>query len=327
MHEDGLHHRLPADPLVARELPRLEVLRRENPHLVQRVDPARGPILPEVLHLLRDERFRPLPADLVEPLRVVDRRVHVPLHRHGLQVLRAHHRADPAPRVRAVPVVHDRGEPDEVLPGGPDAAHPHVPPVAGADRVFRLADGLPPEGRGVVELRSAVDREVHRVLRPAPEHEAVPPRPLQLGPEEPAAVGLAEEPGQRAVGRDEMAAAAADEEADEGARHVYERVVGAEGVPAPVFFQEDAGRESLPAQVRLDPWVRDLVFPDPVLRQVDVQKSAEHRVHRALDGARSAKRFPIAHSTASGAARRTACRTSSRGLQGFRMQGTVERRA
>ena len=84
-------------------------------------------------------------------------------------------------------VVPDRGETDEVLPGGADGKHLD-PLVRRLEEVRRLVNVLPPETGGVDQMRLAIHDGKHdRFLRAAGDHDPVITRLFQLRSEVPAA--------------------------------------------------------------------------------------------------------------------------------------------
>ena len=177
-------------------------------------------------------------------------------HGHGLQVLRAHHRADARAAGRPVQVVDDAGIEHLVLARDADGRDVHhLVLMARLDPGVGVPDRLAPDLRGVAKLRLVVDqRQIDRRLRAALEDDHVPAGELHLGAEIAAGVRAGDRARERALGDHRIASSGGGAGAGQRAGGHDQLVVGAERVGLRVdLLDQILGRQPALSQIVLRP--------------------------------------------------------------------------
>ena len=130
-------------------------------------------------------------------------------NRHGLEILRAHHRTNAGTSGSTVQVIDDAGEEHLIFARRPDRRHLDLRILmTRLDRLFGLPAGLAPEVGSAAQLGFVVLQiEIDRFRRFAFEDDHVPAGKLHLGAEIAARVGAGNGVGQGALGDDGIAAA------------------------------------------------------------------------------------------------------------------------
>ena len=196
---------------------------------------------------------------------------------HGLQALRSHHRAQSRAAVGAVDHVHDGGEADEVLTGGPDLRDLRLR-IADLllEHAIRVGRHLAPQMPGGLELCLAVVQpEVDGLLGLPREDEGIGARRPHLGREEAAALAVADGAREGRARAGGHAALPRDGEAGQRAHGHDEDVVGSERIGARRdLLEEEICRERAPARVLSVYLLGERRLLDAALAEIDVVHSA-----------------------------------------------------
>ena len=217
----------------------------------------------------------------------------------GLDLLRAHHRADPGAPGGAAVVIHDAGHVGEVLAGLADHRHlgladPTVTAVFLLQGFFGLVGVLAPEVAGVLQAGLAVvEQQVDGLVGNAGEDDTVVTGGLQCGAEGAAAVGVAPAAGERRLAANHEAVAldagAAGERAGEDSQQILrpQRV----GAGRHALVEQPRGDAVAPHVVAQNVVSDDLVGQGPAAK-IHVQDPAHITVgHRPTSCGRATARI------------------------------------
>ncbi len=293
--QDGVAHRLAADGAGALEGAVAEVARRQDAARLQRHDAARGaelvePVLGAIVVLAEPDELA------LGPVLVHGDGRFAAAHDDGLEVLRAHHGAEPPAAVEVLELVHNRRKPHAALAG--DAGLEHADSLVAQlrlDPVLDFARKLAPVRRGVAELDLVVlDPEVDGRLRPAADHDPVPTGRAQLGPPPAARLRLAVAAGERRLGRRRVAVGARHRQPVDDAGREDQYVIRPERVRAGRHVaQQDPGGQRAAAQVLAHGRLGELLGAGLARRQIDVQElCGDAGCHRASSSGLLAGRPP-----------------------------------
>ncbi len=189
-------------------------------------------------------------------------------HGDRLEILAAHHRADPRASGGAMQVVDHPRVHAARLAGTPDRTDADLRVLMlGLDRGLGFPHGLAPEPAGIEQLRSVVlDEQIDGFGRLALEDDHVPAGHLELRAPIAARVGAGDRAGQRSLGNDRIAPAGRGHRSGERSRGPDDLVFGRQRIDLRIdFLGEVFGRQAALANVVTRPFhvegLRGCKFP------------------------------------------------------------------
>ncbi len=274
--EDGIAHGAAGDLLGALEGSVLKVARGQGAHVIQVDQAAIGAGVVQPLGLFAPVLAHPA-GQLFESVRIGGLDIHAAAHRHRLELFAAHHRAHARAAGRVPQVVDDAGIGHQVLAGRAD--HGQAGALVAGGRLDRLLGGQRIQAPEVVSRlqRGPLGRDIQPdgARGAALDHQRVIAGPLELGPKEPADIGLAPAAGQRAFAAHGAAPRARHRQARDGAARHHQHVLRAQGIgPLGHLLEQIVGHEPGPAQITPVEGVIGLFRPDAPLGQVRPQDLA-----------------------------------------------------